>query len=449
MVNKNPVRLASVDLRDGQQACIATRMKTEEMLPVLPELDAFGFDCLEVWGGATFDACIRFVGDDPWERLRTIKQLCLKTPLRMLLRGQNLLGYSHYPDDIVEHFVTAAARSGIDIFLIFDGLNDIRNCQAAAKAALKAGKKVEGNIQFTSSPVHTVASFVKTAQEYVNIGATAVHLEDMGGMIDPVTAAQTVAAIKEAVPVPLHYHAHCTGGMTEITYWEAIKAGADVVDVDTSAFALGTGHPAAESMIAVLEHTDRATGLDYTKLASITAYLKEIRKKYARFESKLKGVDINVVKHQIPGGMRSNMEFQLGQMQAADRIGEVLEEVVRVRKDLGYPPLGTPFSQMCGAQACMNVISGGRYKVIPKEIRAYVKGQYGNPPGPVSEELRAKVLLKGEQPIICRPADLLAPGFAKAQQESAAFAKTEEDVLTYALFPQVGKDFLEKKYGLK
>lgn len=449
MVNKNPVRLASVDLRDGQQACIATRMKTEEMLPVLPELDAFGFDCLEVWGGATFDACIRFVGDDPWERLRTIKQLCLKTPLRMLLRGQNLLGYSHYPDDIVEHFVTAAARSGIDIFLIFDGLNDIRNCQAAAKAALKAGKKVEGNIQFTSSPVHTVASFVKTAQEYVDIGATAVHLEDMGGMIDPVTAAQTVAAIKEAVPVPLHYHAHCTGGMTEITYWEAIKAGADVVDVDTSAFALGTGHPAAESMIAVLEHTDRATGLDYTKLASITAYLKEIRKKYARFESKLKGVDINVVKHQIPGGMRSNMEFQLGQMQAADRIGEVLEEVVRVRKDLGYPPLGTPFSQMCGAQACMNVISGGRYKVIPKEIRAYVKGQYGNPPGPVSEELRAKVLLKGEQPIICRPADLLAPGFAKAQQESAAFAKTEEDVLTYALFPQVGKDFLEKKYGLK
>ena len=308
---------------------------------------------------------------------------------------------------------------------------------------------MEGNIQFTSSPVHTVASFVKTAQEYVDIGATAVHLEDMGGMIDPVTAAQTVAAIKEAVPVPLHYHAHCTGGMTEITYWEAIKAGADVVDVDTSAFALGTGHPAAESMIAVLEHTDRATGLDYTKLAPITAYLKEIRKKYARFESKLKGVDINVVKHQIPGGMRSNMEFQLGQMQAADRIGEVLEEVVRVRKDLGYPPLGTPFSQMCGAQACMNVISGGRYKVIPKEIRAYVKGQYGNPPGPVSEELRAKVLLKGEQPIICRPADLLAPGFAKAQQESAAFAKTEEDVLTYALFPQVGKDFLEKKYGLK
>ena len=449
MVNKNPVRLASVDLRDGQQACIATRMKTEEMLPVLPELDAFGFDCLEVWGGATFDACIRFVGDDPWKRLRTIKQHCPKTPLRMLLRGQNLLGYSHYPDDIVEHFVTAAARSGIDIFLIFDGLNDIRNCQAAAKAALKAGKKVEGNIQFTSSPVHTVASFVKTAQEYVDIGATAVHLEDMGGMIDPVTAAQTVAAIKEAVPVPLHYHAHCTGGMTEITYWEAIKAGADVVDVDTSAFALGTGHPAAESMIAVLEHTDRATGLDYTKLAPITAYLKEIRKKYARFESKLKGVDINVVKHQIPGGMRSNMEFQLGQMQAADRIGEVLEEVVRVRKDLGYPPLGTPFSQMCGAQACMNVISGERYKVIPKEIRAYVKGQYGNPPGPVSEELRAKVLLKGEQPIICRPADLLAPGFAKAQQESAAFAKTEEDVLTYALFPQVGKEFLEKKYGLK
>lgn len=449
MINKNPVRLVSLDLRDGQQACIATRMKTEDMLPVLEPLDDFGFDCLEVWGGATFDACIRFVGDDPWERLRTIKQHCQKTPLRMLLRGQNLLGYSHYPDDLVEHFVTAAARDGIDIFLIFDGLNDIRNCEVAAKAALKAGKKVEGNIQFTSSPVHTVESFVQTAKEYVAIGATAVHLEDMGGMIDPTTAAKTVAAIKEQVPVPLHYHAHCTGGMTEITYWEAIWAGADVVDVDTSAFALGTGHPAAESMIAVLQNTERATGLDYTKLAPVSAHLKKVRKKYAQFESKLKGVDINVVRHQIPGGMRSNMEFQLRQMQASDRINEVLEEVVRVRKDLGYPPLGTPFSQMCGAQACMNIISGGRYNVIPKEIRAYVKGQYGCPPGPISKDLQNKILLNGTKPITCRPADLLEPGWDKAKAEIGSLARCEEDVLTYALFPQVGRSFLEKKYELK
>jgi Pyruvate/oxaloacetate carboxyltransferase len=446
MFNKNPVRLASVDLRDGQQACIATRMKTEDMMPILEDMDNFGFDCLEMWGGATFDACIRYLNEDAWDRIRIFKQYCRKTPLRMLLRGQNLLGYSHYPDDIVEHFVAAAAKAGIDIFLIFDGLNDIRNCETAARAALKAGKLVEGNIQFTSSPVHTVASFIKTAQEYVDIGATAVHLEDMGGMIDPATAAATVAAIKAVVPVPLHYHAHCTGGMTEITYWEVIKAGADVVDVDTSAFAIDAGHPAAESMIAVLENTPRSTGLDYTKLAGVSAYLKEVRRKYAQYESKIRGVDINVVRHQIPGGMRTNMEYQLNQMQAGDRLNEVLEEVVRVRRDLGYPPLGTPFSQMCGAQACMNVIAGGRYEVISQEVRAYVKGQYGRAPGPLSEKLRELVMTNGELPITCRPADLLAPGYARAKAESAGFARTEEDILTYALFPQVGQEFLEKKY---
>ena len=449
MINKNPVRLSSCDLRDGQQAVIATRMRTEDMLPIMPALDDFGFDCLEVWGGATFDSCIRYLNEDPWERLRALKALAKKTPLRMLLRGQNLLGYTHYADDIVDHFVTCAAKNGIDIFLIFDGLNDIRNVEASAKAALRAGKKVEGNIQFTSSPVHTVESFVKTAQEYVAIGATAVHLEDMGGMIDPVTAAKTVDAIKTQVPVPLHYHAHCVGGMTEVTYWEVIKAGADVVDVDCSAFAQGTGQPAAESTIAMLEKTDRATGLDYGKLAPITAYLKDIRKKYAEFESKMKGVDINVVRHQIPGGMRSNMEFQMTQMQASDRMNEVLEEVVRVRRDLGYPPLGTPFSQMTGAQACMNVLAGERYKVIPKEIRNYVKGLYGRPPGAISEELKAKILQPGEQPLQQRPADLIAPAWEKCKAESTAFAKCEEDILTYALFPEIGKNFLMQKYNLK
>ena len=443
-----PVKLASCDFRDGQQSLIATRMRTEDMIPVLQQMDDFGFECIEMWGGATFDSCVRFLREDPWERIRVFKQYCKKTPLRMLLRGQNLLGYTPYPDDVVDRFVTKAAEAGIDIFLIFDGLNDIRNCERAAKAALKAGKRVEGNIQFTSSPVHNVESFVRTAKEYVAIGATAVHLEDMGGMINPNTAGKTVAAVKAAVNVPVHYHSHCTGGMTEITYWEVIRAGADVVDVDCSAMALGTSHPAAESIIAVLKGTPRDTGLDYAKLAPITAYLKQARKKYAEFESKLQGVDINVVRHQIPGGMRSNLESQLTQMNAIHRLDEVLEEVARVRADLGYPPLGTPFSQMCGAQASTNVLIGERYKVIPKEITAYVKGQYGKAPGPVNEDLKKRIL-GGAQPITCRPADLIEPGYERLKAECADVARTEEDVLIYAMFPQVGRDFLKIKYGLQ
>ena len=445
--NDTPVKLSSCDFRDGQQSLISTRLRTEDMLPVLEEMDGFGFSCIEMWGGATFDSCIRFLGEDPWDRVRTIKSHVKRTPLRMLLRGQNLLGYTPYPDDVVEKFIRAAARAGIDIFLMFDGLNDIRNCEAAARAVLAEGKLVEGNIQFTSSPVHTVESFVKTAQEYVAIGATAVHLEDMGGMIDPVTAAKTVRAVKAAVKVPVHYHSHCTGGMTEITYWEVAKAGADVLDVDVSAFALGTSHPAAESMIAVLKNTPRDTGLDYGKLAPIAAYLKGIRKQYAAYESKLQGVDINVVRHQIPGGMRSNLETQLAQMNASERLGEVLEEVVRVRADLGYPPLGTPFSQMCGAQAATNVLTGQRYRMISKEVKAYVRGEYGRAPGKVSEELKKLVLRDGESPLTCRPADLIEPAFERRRKEIGSLARSEEDVLTYAMFPQVGKAFLEKKYG--
>ena len=446
--NSRPVKLASVDFRDGQQSLIATRMRTEDMVPILTQMDDFGFECIEMWGGATFDACIRYLNEDPWERVRTFKKYVKKTPLRMLLRGQNLLGYTPYPDDIVRRFVAAAADAGIDIFLTFDGLNDIRNCAVGAEAALRAGKRVEGNIQFTSSPVHSVESFVKTAKEYVTIGATAVHLEDMGGMIDPITAGRTVAAVKDAVDVPIHYHSHCTGGMTEITYWEVIRAGADVVDVDTSAFALGTSHPAAESLIAVLKNTPRDTGLDYTALAPITTYLADVRKKYAAFESKLRGVDINVVQHQIPGGMRSNLERQLADMNSIERLDEVLTEVPNVRKDLGYPPLGTPFSQMCGAQATINVLTGERYKMIPKEVRSYVRGEYGRAPGEIDEELKKLVLKEGEKPLTCRPADLIPPGYKRIVQEAGEFAKTDEDLLTYAMFPEVGKEFLMKKYQL-
>ncbi len=443
-----PVKLSSCDFRDGQQSLLATRMKTEDMIPVMKAMDDFGFACLEVWGGATFDACIRYLDEDPWERLRTFKQHCTKTPLRMLLRGQNLLGYTPYPDDVVERFVTKSAENGIDIFLIFDGLNDIRNCRKAAETAIRCGKAVEGNIQFTSSPVHTVESFVKTAKEYVEIGATAVHLEDMGGMIDPVTAGRTVRALKENVSVPVHYHAHCVSGMTQMTYWEVMHAGADVVDVDVSAFALGSSHPAAESTIAALKNTPRDTGLDYTKLQPINAYFKQMRVKYANVLSKLVGVDINVVRHQIPGGMYSNLEMQLASLNASDRLGEVLEEVVRVRHDMGYPPLGTPFSQMCGAQAATNVITGSRYRMISREVRAYVQGKYGIPPAPVSDELKKRVLAEDEQPITCRPADLIPPGYEAKRAEIGDLAKSEEDVLTYIMFPADGKKFLQKKYGV-
>lgn len=445
---RGPVGLSSCDFRDGQQSLLATRMRTEDMVPVLKAMDEFGFSCIEMWGGATFDSCIRFLDEDPWDRIRVFKQYVKKTPLRMLLRGQNLLGYTPYSDDVVEHFVTAAAEAGIDIFLIFDGLNDVRNCRKAAETALKAGKKVEGNIQFTSSPVHTVESFVRTAREYVEIGATAVHLEDMGGMIDPMTAARTVAAVKEAVAVPLHYHAHCTGGMTEIAYWEAARAGADVLDVDVSAFSMGTSHPAAESIIAALQGTPGDTGLDYKKLEEINQYLKKIREKYQEFSTKLMGADIHVVEHQIPGGMYSNLESQLKAMKAEDRFQEVLQEVVEVRKDLGYPPLGTPFSQMCGAQAAANVITGERYRVISKEIKAYVRGEYGKAPGPVSEELKKRILENGEKPISCRPADRLEPSYEKYRQEILGIARTEEDILTYIMFPQVGREFLKRKYGM-
>ena len=442
-----PVKLATVDFRDGQQSMIATRMRTEDMIPILEQMDNFGFSAMEMWGGATFDSCIRFLQEDPWERVRTFKEHVKKTPLRMLLRGQNLLGYTPYPDDVVERFVTAAAKAGIDIFLFFFVFNAVLKCAAAETAALAAGKRVEGNIEFCSSPVHNVQSFIKTAREFVDIGASAIYLEDMGGMMDPAAAAETITAIKTAVDVPVHYHAHCTGGMTEIAYWEAARAGADMLDVDISSLALGPSHPAAESIIAVLKDTPRDTGLDYTKLSPINQHLKEVREKYKDYTTKLIGVDISVVRHQIPGGMRSNLESQLAQMNISHRLDEVLEEAARVRADLGYPPLATPFSQLCGTLATMNVITGERYKALPKEAKAYVRGEYGRTPGPISEELKHKVMVNGGEAITCRPADLLEPAYDRLAAEIGSLARTEEDVLTYIMFPGPGRAYLEKKYG--
>lgn len=442
-----PVKFSSVEFRDGQQSLLATRMRTEDMLPILGKMDRVGYESMEMWGGATFDACIRFLGEDPWERLRQFKCHVKNTPLRMLLRGQNILGYQQYPDDIVERFVFAAAKAGVDIFLVFDGLNDVRNTETAIKAVKKCGKRVDGNILFTVSPVHSIESYVRVAKEYVALGVEAIHIEDMAGMVDPVTAAKAIGALKAAVPVPVHFHAHCTGGMADIAYWEAVKAGVDVIDVDVSSLSLGTSHPPAESLVVALQNTPWDTKINMRLLAEINSYFMELRKKYKEYESAFTGVDISVLTHQIPGGMLSNLESQLKQMNMLERMDEVLAEVANVREDLGYPPLGTPFSQIVGVQSTMNVMFGERYKMMPKETKEYIRGKYGKSPGTVNPQLIKKVL-GDETPITGRPADLLPPGYEKAKLEIGDLAKTEEDILTYALFGTVAVDYLKNKYKI-
>lgn len=441
------VKLSSVEFRDGQQSLLATRMTTADMLPILEKMDMVGYSCMEMWGGATFDSCLRFLGEDPWERVRQFKRIVKKTPLRMLLRGQNLVGYRQYPDDVVERFVVAAADAGIDIFLVFDGLNDLRNCEASVKAVLRAGKQPEANILYTLSPVHNIEKYVEIAAGYEKMGMRAIHLEDMAGMVDPVSVGEAVRAIRAAISIPLHFHSHCTGGMADIAYWEAVRAGADVLDVDVSALALGTSHPPAESMVVALANTPWATGIDLGLLAEINTYFLHIRKKYTEFESKFTGVDISVLRHQVPGGMLSNLESQLKEMGVADRLDEILTETAVVRKDFGYPPLGTPFSQIVGTQATMNVITGERYSLLPNESIAYLKGHYGKAPGAVNPELLRQAL-GDEAPLDCRPADLLAPEYEQMKADCAAFARAEEDVLTYAMFPAVAEKFLKEKYNL-
>ena len=443
---RREVKFASVDLRDGQQSLFATRLKTEDILPVLSKMDNVGFDCIEVWGGATFDACMRYLNEDPFERLRLCKQAAHKTPLRMFLRGQNLVGYRQYPDDVCEAFVEKAAEAGCDIFLIFDGIIDIRNCITVINAALKAGKKAEGTLLYTTSPVHDDELYVRSALEFEDAGASAVYLEDMAGMKDPLTVAETIRKIKEKVRIPVKYHAHCLGGMAEICYWEAAKAGAEVLDTCFSSFSRGTAHPPLESLYVAFQNTPYRTEIDLNLLDEINNDLKKLRIKYAQYESNYTGVDINVLKHQIPGGMMSNLEHQLREMNASDRIDEVLEEVALVHADLGYPPLGTPFSQMVGVQSTINVLTGERYRMIPTEVRNYLQGKYGRIPGPINPELKTKVMGDSD-PISCRPADLLKPELAAAKEAAGELAKTEEDIIAYAMFPSIAKEYLSKKYG--
>lgn len=443
-LSDKPLRFASLEFRDGVQSILATRVKTQDMLPFLERMDQIGYVNMEMWGGATFDVCVRYLQEDPWERLRKFKAVMKNTPLKMVLRGQNLVGYRAYPDDIVERFVSAAARNGVDIFLIFDALEDLRNCETAFAAVKKAGKKIEGSVQYNLSPFATVEKSVENALRQQAMGVSGIHVEDMAGMMTPPAAYELISALKEALDIPVYLHCHCTGGMAEMSYWEAIRAGVDGVDVCVSSLGMGPGHPPVESIIAALRGTPRDTGIDLASFTSLTNDFKELRKKYADHASKLIGVDVGCLQHQIPGGMLSNLESQLRDMHVYDRLPEVLAEVINVRRDMGYPPLATPSSQMCGQQATTNVLTGKKYGMVSKEMVDYCRGMYGNPPGPIAEELMKRAL-GDEKPISCRPAALLEPGYDKAAQEIGDLATCEEDVLTYALFPTVARPFLEKK----
>lgn len=442
-----PVKFNSVDFRDGQQSLFATRFTTQEMIPLLERFDQIGFECMEMWGGATFDVCVRFLKEDPWDRLRIFKKYVKNTPIKMVLRAQNLVGYKAYPDDVVESFVEKAAANGVDIFLIFDALDDLRNCETAFKAVKKAGKRIEGSIQYNISPFHTLEKRVENAKQQVAMGASAIHIEDMAGLMTPTSAYDLVSALKKECNVPISLHCHCTGGMAHMAYWEAIRAGVDSLDVCVSALSGGPSLPPVESLIAALAGTTRDSKIDLGHFGIINDYIKQLRINHADTESKLIGVDVGCLQHQVPGGMLSNLENQLRGMGMYERLPEVLAEVTKVREDMGYPPLATPSSQMCGAQSTFNVLTGKRYLTVPNEMKDYCRGMYGKAPGPISEDLM-EAALHGEKPMTGRPADYLSPGMETARAESAGYARTEEDVVTYALFPNTAIDLFKTKYRL-
>lgn len=441
------VHVTDTILRDAHQSLIATRLRTDDMLPICERLDRVGFWSLEVWGGATFDACVRFLKEDPWERLRKLRKALPNTRLQMLLRGQNLLGYRHYSDDVVEEFVRLAAREGIDVFRIFDALNDIRNLQTAIKAVKACGKHAQATICYTVSPVHTIALYVEQAQAMMEMGADSIAIKDMAGLLTPSATAELVEALKENLDVPLFLHSHATSGLAEMCQLKAIEKGCTHIDTAISAFAGGTSHPPTESMVAALRDTSFDTGLNLELLQEISAYFAEIRKKYWQFESEFTGVDTRVQVNQVPGGMMSNLAKQLEEQGALDRIHEVFAEIPRVRADLGYPPLVTPTSQIVGTQAVLNVLTGERYKSITNEVKRYLQGGYGRPPAPVDLELRRKAI--GQEAVIdVRPADLLKPELDMLRGQIVGFAETDTDVMIFAMFPEVGRAFLkERKEG--
>ena len=439
-----PLLITELVLRDAHQSLLATRMKTEDMLPIAEKLDAVGFYSLEMWGGATFDTCIRFLNEDPWERCRLLKKKMPNTPFQMLLRGQNCVGYRHYADDIVERFVKKSADVGINIFRIFDALNDFRNIEVAINTVKKCGETVEGAISYTVSPFHNLELYVQMAKQLENMGSDTICIKDMAGLLTPQVTGTLIREIKKTVKIPIHLHTHATTGLAGMNLQCAIDAGVDMIDTAISSMSMGTSHYATECIVAALDGTPRDTGLDLHKLQEIADYFQEVRKNYSQFESSFTGIDIKILESQIPGGMISNMENQLREQNALDRMEEVLKEVPRVRKDLGYPPLVTPTSQIVGSQATLNVLTGERYKVITKETRECVKGKYGKLPAPIDPVLLEKAA-KGQEIITVRPADLLEPEWDQVVKECVGKVNTEEDLLTYAMFPKVALKFFETR----
>ena len=447
------IKMTELVLRDAHQSLFATRLRLDDMLPIAHELDDIGYWSLEAWGGATFDSCIRFLGEDPWVRLRELKKACPKTPLQMLLRGQNLLGYRHYADDVVERFVERCVANGMDVFRVFDALNDPRNMKAALQAVRKFGGHAQGTLSYTTSPVHTMQTWLDTTEQLLEIGIDSLVIKDMSGILNPMAAVDLVREIKKRFDVELHLHCHSTTGMAEMALLKAVEVGVDGIDTAISSMSGTYGHPATESMVATLQGTEYDTGLDIPRLEKIAAYFRNVRKKYAKFEGQLRGVDSRILVAQVPGGMLTNLENQLKQQNASDKLDLVLEEIPRVRKDLGYIPLVTPTSQIVGTQSVINVLTGERYKTIAKETAGILKGEYGKTPAAVDSALQARVL-EGAAPVTDRPADHIAPEMAKIEAEVAEQAKAKgvkladnavDDALIVALFPQIAWKFLENR----
>lgn len=437
-------KITELLLRDAHQSLLATRMRIEDMLPICEQLDNCGFYSLEVWGGATFDSCLRFLGEDPWERLRTLKKHLPKTPLQMLFRGQNILGYRHYGDDVVERFVKKSIEYGMDIFRIFDALNDPRNLETAVKAVIEGGAHAQGTICYTQSPVHTHEKFVELGKQLEDMGCQSIVVKDMAALLCPVPAYHLVKSLKEALSIPVHVHTHSTTGVAPMVLIRALDAGADGVDTAISALSGGSGHVCTEALVESLAGTSHDTGLDQQSFVPIAKHIREIRPKYAEFETNFTGSDPRIFLSQIPGGMLSNLESQLKQMGVAEKMDEVLEEVPRVRKEMGYIPLVTPTSQIAGTQAVMNVLFGERYKSVPKESKDIFAGRYGTTPVPVDKEVQKKVL-GDEKPITCRPADEIPNELDTLAAEIADITEDEDQVLSYALFPEVWREFWKKK----
>jgi len=452
-VAKNALGITDVILRDAHQSILATRVRLDDMLPIAPLLDQVGFWSVESWGGATFDACIRYLGEDPWHRIRELKKAMPNTRQQMLLRGQNLLGYRHYADDVVEKFVERAAVNGVDVFRVFDAMNDPRNLQTALQAVKKQGKHAQGTISYTTSPVHTLEMWVDLAKQIEDMGADSIAIKDMAGILNPYIAFDLVTRLKETLEIPIHMQCHATAGLSTAAIVKAAEAGIDNVDTAISSLSMTYGHSPTESVVAIFQGTERDTGLNLELLEEVAAYFREVRKKYAKFEGSLKGIDSRILVAQVPGGMLTNMENQLKEQGAADKFDLVLAEIPRVREDLGFIPLVTPTSQIVGTQSVINVLTGERYKSITKETAGILKGEYGSAPAPFNKELQARVL-DGAEAITCRPADLLEPEMDKLTAELTALAKEKgiklatdeiDDVLTYALFPQIGLKFLENR----